>query len=195
MSVQPKVRYTLPQYLALESSSPVKHELFGGEVFAMGGASYAHTVIVGNVVRDLGTQLKGQPCRVSSSDLRVKVSASGLYTYPDVVIVCGEPQLEQPGDTLTNPQLVIEVLSESTEAYDRGRKFAQYRMIESLTDYVLISQDKVLVEHYSRQADGRWLFAAASQLTDALAVASMGCKLALSEIYDKVDGLPAAGAA
>ena len=155
MSVQPKTGYTLEQYLELERSTRVKHEYFRGEVFAMGGASFAHTVIAGNVVSTLHGQLRGKPCRVSASDLRVKVDRTGLYTYPDVVVVCGAPQLEQPGDSLLNPSVIVEVISESTEAYDRGKKFEQYRSLDSLTDYILIAQDTVRAEHYSRQPDNR----------------------------------------
>jgi Uma2 family endonuclease len=189
MSVQRKTGYTLEQYLELESSTRVKHEYFRGEVFAMGGASFAHTVIAGNVVSALHGQLRGRPCRVSASDLRVKVDRTGLYTYPDVVVVCGAPQLEQPGDTLLNPGVIVEVISESTEAYDRGKKFEQYRSLDSLTDYILIAQDTVRAEHYSRQPDNRWLYAAENRVEGSIMLVSIGCALALAEVYEKVDGL------
>jgi Uma2 family endonuclease len=155
MSLQPKTRYTLQEYLDLERSTEVRHEYLDGEVFAMGGASWPHAVIVSDIVRRLGNQLEGRGCQVTSNDLRVKVSVTGLYTYPDVTVVRGKPQFEQPGDSLLNPAIVVEVLSDSTEAYDRGKKFEHYRSIDSLTDYVLVAQTEVLVEHYSRQGSTR----------------------------------------
>jgi Uma2 family endonuclease len=191
MSVQPKTRYTLQEYLDLERSGEARHEFLDGEVFAMGGASWSHGVIVSNLVRRLGNQLEGRDCQVMSSDLRVKVSIAGLYTYPDITVVCGKPQLEQPGDTLLNPQAIVEVLSDSTEAYDRGKKFEHYRAIESLTDYLLVSQNEVLVEHYSRQPDGRWIYSAANKVADSVPVATLDCVLSLAEVYDNVEGLSA----
>jgi Uma2 family endonuclease len=186
MSVQPKGRYTVDEYLKLESSTREKHEFFRGEIFAMEGASEAHDLIVLNVGADLRQRLKSQPCRVYPSDLRVKIDPSGLYTYPDVVVVCGQPRFEQPGETLLNPTLLVEVLSESSEAYDRGKKSEQYRTLTSLTDYLLIAQDRVLVEHYSRQPEDRWLLHAASRLEDSIAIASLGCTLPLAEVYFNV---------
>jgi len=194
MSLQPKTRYTLQEYLDLEKSTEVRHEYLDGEVFAMGGASWPHVVIVSNIVRHLGNQLEGRGCQVTSNDLRVKVPGTGLYTYPDVTVVCGKPQFEQPGDSLLNPVVVAEVLSDSTEAYDRGKKFEHYRSIDSLTDYVLVSQTEVLVEHYSRQPDGRWLYTAANKTTDSLSITGVGCVLNLAEVYDNVEGLAARSA-
>jgi Uma2 family endonuclease len=194
MSLQPKTRYTLQEYLDLEKSTEVRHEYLDGEVFAMGGASWPHVVIVSNIVRHLGNQLEGRGCQVTSNDLRVKVSGTGLYTYPDVTVVWGKPQFEQPGDSLLNPVVVAEVLSDSTEAYDRGKKFEHYRSIDSLTDYVLVSQTEVLVEHYSRQPDGRWLYTAANKTTDSLSITGVGCVLNLAEVYDNVEGLAARSA-
>lgn len=194
MAVQPKIRYTLTEYLDLEHSTQVKHEFFRGEVFAMGGASFVHTVIVGNLARELGQQLKGKPCRVSPTDLRVKVGGSGLYTYPDIVVVCGPPQLEQPGETLANPQAIVEVLSEGTEAKDRGWKFEQYQLIASLTDYVLVAQETPRIEHYQRQPGGKWIYAAENHPERSVALCSIGCDLRLAEVYDKVEGLKEPGA-
>lgn len=148
-------------------------------------------MIVSNVVRRLGNQLEGRPCQVTSNDLRVKVSGTGLYTYPDVTVVCGKPQFEQPGDSLLNPTAIFEVLSDSTKAYDRGKKFEHYRAIESLTDYLLISQDQVLVEYYSRQRDGRWIYSAANQVSDSISIDTLECVLNLAEVYDNVEGLAA----
>jgi Uma2 family endonuclease len=194
MSVQPKTRYSVEEYLQLEESTREKHELFQGEVFAMGGASEAHNLIVLNVGAELRQELRGKPCRVYPSDLRVKVDPSGLYTYPDVVLVCGQPRFEQPGETLLNPTLLVEVLSDSSEAYDRGRKSEQYRTIASLTDYLLIAQDRVLVEHYSRQPEDRWLLHAANRLDDSIAIDSLGCALPLTEVYLNVPALGGAAA-
>ena len=194
MSVQPKTRYTLQEYLDLERSGEARHEYLDGEVFAMGGASWPHVVIVANLARRLGNQLEDRGCQVVSSDLRVKISQTGLYTYPDVTIVCGKAELERPGDTLLNPQAIIEVLSDSTEAYDRGKKFEHYRAIESLTDYLLVSQTEVLVEHYSRQPDGRWIYSAVNRITDSVSIATLGCVMSLADVYDKVEGLAARGA-
>ena len=193
MSLQPKKRYTLDEYLALERSTREKHEYFRGEVFAMGGASEPHNLIVGNVLASLHGKLRDKPCRVYLSDLRVKINPSGLYTYPDVVVVCGEPRFEV-GDTLLNPTLLVEVLSESSEAYDRGKKSEQYRTLPSLSDYLLITQDRALVEHYSRQPGERWLLHAANTLSDSVAIPSLGCELLLAEVYLNVSGLDSVGA-
>ena len=189
MSVQPQTRHTIEEYLDLERSTELKHEYYRGEVFAMGGASYAHTVVVGNLAREIGQQLKGKPCRVSPTDLRIRVGDSGLYTYPDIVVVCGPAQLEQPGDTLINPTVILEVLSESTEAYDRGRKFELYQSIASLTDYLLVAQDTPRIEHFQRQPGGHWLYTAENRVEAGLTIASIGCELTLAEVYDKVEGL------
>jgi Uma2 family endonuclease len=177
------------EYLDLERSARQKHEYHRGEVFAMGDASYAHTVVVGNLAREIGQQIKDKPCRVSPTDLRVRVGESGLYTYPDIVVVCGPPRLEQPGDTLVNPAVIIEVLSEATEAYDRGRKFELYQSIPSLTDYMLVAQGTARIEHFQRQPSGHWLYTAENRLEASIAVPSIGCELSLAEVYDKVDGL------
>jgi len=194
MAVQPKTQYTLEEYLELERSTREKHEFFRGEIFDMGGASAVHNLIVANVIGEMRQYFRRKPCQVYPSDLRVKVSPTGLYTYPDVVVVCGQPQFEQPGETLLNPTLLVEVLSESSEAYDRGKKSEQYRTLLSLTDYLLIAQDRVLVEHYSRQPEERWLLHAANRLEDTMAIASLGCELPLSEIYLNVANLGSAAA-
>jgi Uma2 family endonuclease len=195
MAIQPNKQYTLDEYFELERTVREKHEFFRGEVFAMGGASEAHNLIVANVLGEMRQYLRGKPCRVYPSDMRVKVSLSGLYTYPDVVVVCGQPQIEPPGDTLLNPTLLVEVLSESSEAYDRGKKSEQYRTLASLTDYLLIAQDRALVEHYSRQSGERWLLHATNQLQDVVAIASLGCELPLSEVYLNVTGISSAATA
>jgi Uma2 family endonuclease len=185
-------RLTPEQYLALERQAECKSEYFDGEIFAMAGGSREHNLIVGNVVHELGTQLKGRPCETYPSDMRVKVTESGLYTYPDVVVACGETQFEdEQGDTLLNPTLIIEVLSPTTEGYVRGEKSANYRQLASLQECVLIAQDRVRVERYARQPDGQWLLLETTRLGDTIQLASIGCHLSLAEAYDRVTPTPA----
>ena len=188
MSLQPKPRLTPEDYLALERSADFKSEYFDGEIFAMTGASEPHNTIVANTLSEIRQQLKKRPCKVYANDMRVKVDPTGLYTYPDVVVVCGKARLEDAHlDTLLNPTLIVEVLSDSTEAYDRGRKFEHYRKLESLTEYVLIAQHQPHVESYRRQPDHHWLLTECSGLDGALRLESIDCELALAEIYDKVE--------
>ena len=188
MSFELKPRVTSEEYLTLERKAERKSEYFNGEIFAMAGASPQHVLIVTNVVSELRSQLKTRPCTVYSTDLRLKVSATGMYTYPDVIVVCGEPQFDDDHkDTLLNPTLIVEVLSESTKDYDRGGKFEQYRMIESFVEYVLIAQNKRHVEHFVRQADNRWLLSETNRLEDTIELTSIACNLMLTEVYDKVE--------
>jgi Uma2 family endonuclease len=190
MTSQAKVRITPEEYLAIERQAAYKSEYFNGEMFAMSGASPRHVLIVTNVVAELRRQLKQRPCTVYSTDLRVKVSPTGLYTYPDVIVVCDQPQFnDEQKDTLLNPTLIVEVLSESTKDYDRGEKFEHYRTLTSLAEYVLIAQDKPHFEHFVRQPDNRWLLAETNRLEDTIHLPSIACDLALAEIYDKVDTL------
>src|SRR2546422_1674643 len=188
MSLQPKTYLTPEEYLALERKAEYKSEYLAGEMFAMSGASPRHVLIVTNVVAELRGQLKQRPCTVYSSDLRVKVSPTGLYTYPDVVVVCDQPQFaDEQRDTLLNPTLIVEVLSESTKDYDRGEKFEHYRTLPSLREYILIAQDKYHVEHFVRQPDNRWLLSETNLLEDTIHLSSIACDLALAEDYDKVE--------
>jgi len=188
MSSQTKPRYTPQEYLALERSSECRNEFYAGEIFAMSGASERHNLIVTNIVRELGLQFKGRPCKVYSSDMRVKVDPTGLYTYPDVAALCDKAVFDdEQRDTLLNPSIIIEVLSKSTEAYDRGEKFEHYRKIESLKEYLLVSQDKHHIDHYVRRPDNQWLLSEASSMEDRLELPSLECRLLLSEVYDKVD--------
>jgi Uma2 family endonuclease len=187
MATQPEPRLSPDEYLRAERGSPEKHEYFGGEIFAMGGASESHNVIVVNVVAELRQQLKGRPCKTYPSDLRVKVEATGLYTYPDVTVVCGNARFEDEHvDTLLNPTLIVEVLSPSTEAYDRGKKSEHYRRLDSLREYVLAWQDRCRIEHYVRQPEGHWLLSETTDLDAVVDLPSIGCRLALSEVYDKL---------
>jgi len=188
LSTHPQKRIPPEEYLALERKSSLKSEYFNGEVFAMGGASPSHALIVTNIVSELRGQLKKRPCVVYSTDLRVKVAPTGLYTYPDVVVVCGKALFDDDQkDTLLNPALIVEVLSESTKDYDRGGKFEHYRTVESFKEYVLVAQDKHHVEHFVRQPDRRWLLSETNRIEDTLDLTSIGCRLALAEVYDKVE--------
>jgi Uma2 family endonuclease len=188
MSAIPKVYLTPGEYLTFERQSDVKHEYFRGEVFAMSGASQKHVTIFMNMSHLLVGQLKGRSCRTFGADMRVKVSPTGLFTYPDLVVVCGRPRFEDKElDTLLNPTVIIEILSKSTEAYDRGEKFAQYRTLDTLTDYLLVSQDKPRIERYVRQADGGWLLTESSGLDAVMPIASIQCQLPLAEVYDRVE--------
>jgi len=187
MTALQKSFYTPEQYLALERQASYKSEYVNGGIFAMAGASREHNQIAFNIAGELHGQLKNRPCLAYINDMRVKVNATGLYTYPDVAALCGEPQFEdEQMDTLLNPSIIIEILSPSTEAYDRGDKFAHYRRLSSLMEYVLIAQDKVRVEHYIRQ-DKRWVLTELGSLDDKLGLVSIQCEIPLREIYAKVD--------
>lgn len=202
MSALPKRYFTPEEYLLLEERSPYKSQYINGEIFPMGedtssppsmmgGAAPNHVLVASNITISLGLQFRGRPCRVFNSDLRVAVEPGDIYTYPDVVALCGQPQYE-PGRTpasLLNPQLIVEVLSPSTEAYDRGEKFAYYQRLDSLTDYVLVAVDQMRVEHYARR-EGGWNLTIHSRSTDRLVLANLACELPLADLYDKVD-LPA----
>ena len=176
------------EYLELEREAETKSEYYRGEVYAMAGASERHSTIQVNTLASLAVQLKGRSCKAHGSDLRVKVSHTGLYTYPDASVVCGPARFDdKQRNTLLNPTVVIEVLSESTEAYDRGRKFDHYRTVDSLTDYLLLWQDDPTIEHFVRQTGGQWLLTATKGLDAVVRIDSIGCILSLSEIYDKVE--------
>ena len=185
--VRKRKKITEAQYLKMERASATKSEYFEGEVFAMAGTSKRHGVLAGNAFAALHPQARQRRCDIFQNDMRVKVTTTGLYTYPDVVVACGGGQYEDAEvDTLLNPTLMIEVLSKSTAAYDRGEKFQQYRKLPSLEDYILVSQDRRLIEHYSRQPDGRWLLSEFSELNDVIELPSIGCHLALRDVYDQV---------
>jgi Uma2 family endonuclease len=187
MSSEPRPKLTEDEYLSIERRSEVKHELVDGTMVAMSGASPVHVLIVSNLVTALGNQLKDRDCRVYASDLRVKIQKSGRYTYPDVSVVCGRLELAtEQRDTLLNPRVLIEVLSESTKDYDRGEKFEQYRSIPSFAEYLLVAQDRHHVEHYVRQGDGRWLLEETDAIADSVALESIECRLTLADIYAKV---------
>jgi Uma2 family endonuclease len=188
MSTQAKTFVTPEQYLEIERAAEFKSEYYNGEMFAMAGALEAHNLIVSNVIGELRGQLRKRPCVTLPSDMRVHVAATGLYTYPDVSVVCGEREyLDRHPDTLVNPTLIVEVLSQSTEAYDRGRKFKHYRSIESLREYLLISSDQISVDLFTRQPDGNWILSSASRPEDSIELHSIDCRLNLADLYEKVE--------
>lgn len=186
-SVAVQTYLTPKEYLAFERKAATKHEYLNGQIVAMSGASFAHNFLTMNVANQLYNQLTGGECQVAASDMRVKVAQIDSYFYPDVVVVCGEPRAEDDTfDTLLNPTVIVEVLSSSTEAYDRGEKFEHYQQIASLKDYVLISQNEVRVEHYCRQ-ESEWLQTEFRGLEDVLLLLSIGCELRLQDIYRRVE--------
>lgn len=188
MATQSVYWLTPQEYLTRERRAMTKSEYLNGEVFAMAGASERHNLITTNLVIALGTQTKGRLCKVYAHDMRVKVRPSGLYTYPDVVVVCGQAEFEDEHvDTLLNPTLLIEVLSDSTEAYDRGRKFDHYRALASLQEYLLVTSKAAAVDQFVRQPDGRWLLTTYRGSGAVVNSAAIDCRLPLAEIYDKVD--------
>jgi Uma2 family endonuclease len=187
MSALPNVRMTEAEYLAFDRASDIKHEYCRGEIFAMSGASRAHNVISGNTYASLHSQLRGRPCEKYQAEMRVRAAHTRLYTYPDITVVWGEPRFaDSEVDTLLNPTVLIEVLSPSTERYDRGRKFQHYRAIDSLREYVLIAQDQPRIERYLRQEDGTWLLSDAVGLESRMELTSIGCTLALADVYEQV---------
>ena len=182
-----EAEYTPEQYLALERKAECKSEYINGRIFAMAGASRQHNQITFNISVELGTQLKGRPCVAYSSDMRVKVTETGLYAYPDIVVTCNEPQFEDSFlDTLLNPTIIIEVLSESTEAYDRGGKFAHYRRLSSLEEFILIAQDGIYVEQYIRKGK-QWILSEIVGIDEKIQLNSTNCYLSLRDIYHKVE--------
>jgi len=191
MSAQPQPHLTPDQYLEAERAAEFRSEYYNGHIYAMSGGSYRHAQIIGGLVRELGNALKNRPCSVVSSDLRLRVSPDGLYTYPDVVVICGDPKFaDDRSDTLLNPTLIVEVLSPSTEAYDRGFKSAQYRTLESLEEYVLVAQAEPRVEVFRRQPGGHWLLSEAIGLEAVCRFESLECAVPLADIYDKVTFSP-----
>jgi Uma2 family endonuclease len=188
--ISPPQHYSPEEYLALERNAPFKSEYHEGQIFAMTGASRAHNLVAVNIGRELSVQLKSRPCEAYLNDMRVRSATDRNYFYPDVSVVCGQPTFEDAQtDTLLNPTVVIEVLSPSTEAYDRGAKFGHYRRIASLKEYWLIAQDKPLMERFVRQGDA-WMLTVFEGLDAVAVLDSIDCSLALSEVYDKVTFAP-----
>jgi Uma2 family endonuclease len=184
MSALPHAPLTEEEYLKIERAAEFKSEYYNGQMYAMSGGSYPHGKIIPNLGAELRQALRGKGCSVTTSDVRVRVSPRGFYTYPDIAVVCGAPKFaDDQADTLLNPTLLVEVLSPSTEAHDRGFKFAQYRRLESLQEYGLVSQTEPRVEIFRRQASGDWLLSEAAGLEASCRFDSVGCQVALAEIY------------
>lgn len=187
MTARPDVHLTPEEYLRIERDAEWKSEYIDGEMFAMSGASPRHVLITGNLTRELGNQLHDGPCGVYPADLRVSTDRRRHYTYPDVVVACDPLQfVDDRKDTITNPTLIAEVLSESTEKYDRGAKFERYRAVSPLAEYMLVAQDRVHIELYTRQADGGWILREWSARDAEIDLISLQCRLKVAEIYAKV---------
>jgi len=179
---------TPDEYLERERVASHKSEYYAGEIFAMAGASPSHNALVASIIIALGVRLRGTPCTTFASDLRVECGPSGLFCYPDVSVICGSPQYrDEHRDVVINPTLVVEVLSSSTEGYDRGAKFAQYRRLASLREYVLVSQDEARMEVFTRGDDGRWTLTEAVGLDALCPLSSLDIALPLSEVYERIE--------
>ena len=189
MGLPQRVRKLTPaEYLEIERAATYRSEYFDGEMFAMAGGSARHSLIKANIIRDFGNGLKGRPCTAYDSDLRILVSATGLYSYPDASVICGPLEFEDARrDTVLNPTLLVEVLSDSTEAYDRGKKFSHYRQIPALREYLLVSQEEPEIERFLRNDDGTWTRTEASGPDAVLPLPSLGVEISLREVYDKVE--------
>ncbi len=180
---------TPEDYLKFEREADSRHEFIDGEIYAMGGESLSHSRICMNLAREAGNALKGKPCEPLSPNMKVRTSTASLFSYPDLTIVCGKPLFhDTKKDVLVNPQVIFEVLSPSTAEYDRTTKFQKYRMgNETLTDYILVSQDKPFVEHFQKQTDNSWIYKSYSELDDVLKIETVECELSLREIYDRLE--------
>ena len=185
---EPSRRLTEAEYLEIERGAESKSEFFQGEMFAMAGGTPQHSLIATNLARELGNRLKSSHCVAYNADLRIKIEATGLCTYPDLSVVCGPPQFAQgTEDTVLNPTLLVEVLSDSTEAYDRGKKFEHCRQIPALQEYLLVSQKEPRIEQFIRQPDGRWLLNEAAGPDASLELPSLRISLSLAEVFAKVN--------
>ena len=192
MASNPVTKVTEEQYLAIDRAAEFRSEFLDGEMIAMSGGSMRHADLQANLIGELFAALRGSDCRVYSSDFRVRVSKTRMYAYPDVSVVCGRPVLaDERQDILLNPVVIFEILSPSTEKYDRGVKFQHYRTIDSLKGYILVAQDAVRVEHYTRCDDNTWTLRDHQTLQEELKIASIGVSLPLSRIYDRIE-LPVA---
>jgi Uma2 family endonuclease len=186
MASHPKDLLTPEEYLAIERRSEFKSEYFAGETFAMAGGNKRHNLVAGNINRILGTQLLDRDCNVYNSDMRVKIASVGKYTYPDASVACAEEQFEdEDEDTLLNPVVIIEVLSKSTEAYDRGKEWEHYQRLDSLHDYLLVSQTPYRVEQFTRR-QGSWRYTEYVGESEVIEIKSIGCSLVLRDIYAKL---------
>lgn len=190
MSILAEKIYTAEEYLAIDRASDHRNELVNGRIYAMTGGSIQHNVIAGNIFGELRNRLRGGPCRAFFEGVRLKVSQTGMYTYPDVMAVCGAQELEgMHRDILLNPSVIFEVLSPSTEAYDRGEQFEHYTLLPSLREYVLVSQDHVRIEKFVRQGE-QWVFTALNDPEGTLGIEALDCEIPVSEIYLDVEFPP-----
>lgn len=188
MTAQPEATISEEAYLEAERSGTIKHEYFRGRIYVMTGAKESHNLIAANTLASLHGQLRKKPCRVYPSDMRIKVLRTGLNTYPDVVVVCGQPLFtDDVRDTIVNPTVIVEVLSSSTERYDRGVKFQNYRTVDTLQDYVLVSQEHHHIECYTRQESGLWLLQEVDGIKEKIDIRSIECTLSLQDVYEKVE--------
>jgi Uma2 family endonuclease len=189
MLAAPQTSLSFDDWLAIErTATDQRSEYVAGEVFAMAGSTEEHNLIVANLVRELGNQLKGRPCRVYPSDMKVHIAAADLGAYPDVMVICGERRFhDDRRDVVTNPTLIVEVLSDSTEAYDRGEKFRHYRCLDSLQAYLLVSQTHMQAELFVRQPDGAWSLRGYQDPETIIPLPVIDAELALAEVYDKVE--------
>jgi Uma2 family endonuclease len=180
--------YSLEEYIELEKSTNEKFEFFDGEVWSMSGASFSHNRIVQNLNFEVELQLREKGCQSFPSDMRIKVPDYPPYRYPDLTALCGKAEIEKIGgiDMLVNPQLIVEVLSDSTEAFDRGDKFSYYKSIESFTEYLLVAQHRPHVSHFVKHGDGFWMNLEYNDLTNEIELKSVPCKLSLKAIYRDV---------
>ncbi|MBF0226729.1 MAG: Uma2 family endonuclease [Desulfobacterales bacterium] len=182
-----KMNISEKAYLEMERVSEEKHEYFQNEIFSMAGGSYKHSTIISNIVSELRNQLRKKTCRALSSDMKVRMGKNDKYFYPDVIVVCGAAKFfDDKQDIITNPIVIIEVLSDSTEAYDRGDKFAYYRTIDSLREYALVSQKSKKIEKFFKEDKGYWRFNYTDESKQEIIFESIECKLNLDDIYEKV---------
>lgn len=187
MVSNPKKLFTPEEYLKLERLSEYKSEYLDGEIFAMAGASEAHILIEANVIAEFNVQFQKKPCQVYTGNMKIDLSKHGLYAYPDAVVVCGDPiYSDKYKDNLLNPLLIVEILSPSTEAYDRGEKFFRYRKLETFKEYLLISQHTPHIDHYFKQETNKWILSESDGLEDTLKLPTLEITLSLSRIYEKV---------
>jgi Uma2 family endonuclease len=186
------VLLTPEQYLEIERQAERKSEYYAGEMFAMAGATATHNIIVSNILGRVHSQLESRKCWAFGSDMRVRATSTGLYTYPDISAVCGTAVFsDQHQDTLLNPDLIVEVLSPSTESYDRGRKFENYRTIASLSQYVLVASDRIRVDVYTREPNGSWMLRSFDSPGDLVELSSLDVRLTIEQIYQKTEILGA----
>jgi Uma2 family endonuclease len=188
MTAQPIQYLTEEAYLQYERTSTLKHEYYNGHIYAMAGASEDHNLIAMNIAAILRARVRGSSCRAYPSDMRVKVLHTGLNTYPDFTVVCGPPQFVNPEkrDTLTNPTVIIEILSPSTESYDRGEKFQHYRTIDTLQEYILVAQNKYRIERFVRHDTNEWVLSDIAGIDSSLPLSTLQTQIPLAEIYEQV---------